>query len=167
MLRYDFTLVTATLKVYSVMRLGVLLVNVASIDISEPSAWGLETRKAILTEVFEMTRSLVDGKLVASSGKAEAKSQSSSAEAPLLVCCDVDVACAFGGGGFGEAKSKSDGEGDWVGTCDCWVLEEDEACRKAGEDRAANGSDEDCGDFDACCDWRRDGGAGVADLEEG
>lgn len=126
--------------------------NVAFIVIIEPSVWGLWTPKAIMTEVFETIRSLADGKLLASSGNAEAKSQSSSAEAPLLVCCDVDVDCAFGGGGFGDAKSDSDAEGDGAGTCDCWVLEEDEACRKAGEDRAAKGSDDDCGGFEACCD---------------
>ncbi len=101
---------------YSVIRFGELLVNAACIEMSEPSGWGLETWKAILTEVLATIRSLVDGKIVASSGKAEANFQSSSAEAPLIICSDVDVACACDDGDFDEAKLKSDAEDDGLGT---------------------------------------------------
>ena len=75
---------TATWKVYSVIRLGVLLEKEARIDTSESLLPGLDTWKAILTDVFETIRSLAGGREVVSSGKAEAKFQSSSADVPLL-----------------------------------------------------------------------------------
>jgi hypothetical protein len=76
--------VTATWKVYSVIKLLVLLENEALIDTKLSVLAVLDTWKAILTDVFETVNSLDDGRLEESSGRAEAKFQSSSADAPLL-----------------------------------------------------------------------------------
>ena len=83
-LLHGHAFVTATWKVYSVIRLGVLLENEARIDTSESLLPGLDTWKAILTDVFETIRSFEGGREVLSSGKAEVKFQSSSTDAPLL-----------------------------------------------------------------------------------
>ena len=81
-----FTLATATCRVYSVMRLGVLLENEAFIDIEESELSSLSTRKSILTEVFETIKLFCVGSSEPSSGSAEVKFQSSSAGAPLVTC---------------------------------------------------------------------------------
>ena len=75
---------TATWKVYSVTRLGVLFEKEARIETMESLSSGLNAWKVILTEVFETTISLDCGKEEPSSGRAEAKVQSSSVVVPLL-----------------------------------------------------------------------------------
>lgn len=92
------------------MTLGVLLEKAASIETTEALGSGLETLKEMLIEVFDTATSLEDGKLLGSSGRAEAKFQSSSAVFPLLDC-----GCC-GAGGLVEAKSNSEGDGEGAGT---------------------------------------------------
>lgn len=74
---------TATWKVYSVIRLGVLLEKEARIDTSESLLPDLDTWKAILIDVFETIRSLAGGREVVSSGKAE---ENSNRRQPTLHC---------------------------------------------------------------------------------
>lgn len=82
---------------------------------------GLDARKVILTVVFETVRSLVEGRVLESSGKADAKFQSSSAGAPLLAWLLAGTAWACGGGAFVEAKLKSEAEGDGAGGWFCGI----------------------------------------------
>lgn len=89
-----------------------LLENLAFTEMTESSAAALKTRKPILTELSETITSLAEGRLVPSSGRAEAKVQSSSAVIPLLACCNEIGFSDCVMGGFREATSKSDGEGE-------------------------------------------------------
>ena len=146
------TFATATWKVYSVMRKGVLFENEASIAMELSPFSALLALKTIVTAVFETTISFeVGNDAAASSGRAEAKLQSSSAVVigmsvvPLLCWVGAGVGVV---GGLGEAKLKIEADGEGEGFCG------------GLEARTANGSEE----LGVGCDNE---GPGVPDRDVG
>ena len=125
---------TATWKVYSDIRLVVLLEKRAVIDTASGGWGGRDALNSTLTDVLVIVISFDEGRWL-SSGNAEAKSQSSSGAFVLCVCAGVEVAFVDC-----EVVEKSNRDVEDAGAC-CWY------CDGGAEENAAKGSDCEGGDF--------------------
>jgi hypothetical protein len=130
---------------------------------------GLDILNAIVTDDLATIRSLKDGRLALSSGRAEAKSQSSSAVAPLLGRsardgCVVELPRWADG-----AKLKMEGEGEALRRFKGGAFDIGDGCRGGGDPNEAKGSEgRSCGDWDGweACEGTNDG-PGVDDRDDG